>query len=84
MKGIQARLKLKGGEIEEPDTYLGADFSNMTNIDGQECWDMYSDKYCMEEVTNMESVLGNRGLRLPPKCVTPLRFVYCPEMGVMR
>ena len=56
----------------------------MTNIDGQECWDMYSDKYCMEEVTNMESVLENRVLRLPPKCVTPLRFVYCPEMGVMR
>ena len=44
MKGIQAKFKLKGYKIEEPDMYLGADFSKMTNVNGQECWDMSSDK----------------------------------------
>ena len=43
MKGIQAKLKLKRYKIEEPDMYLGADFSKMTNVNGQECWDMSSD-----------------------------------------
>ena len=35
MKRIQAMFKLKGRNIEEPDMYLGADLSKMTNIDGQ-------------------------------------------------
>ena len=53
MKGIQAKLKLKGYKIEKLDMYLGAYFSKTTNIDGQECWGISSDKYCMEAVTNV-------------------------------
>ena len=34
-KAINFKLKLKGGEIEEPDIYLGAYLSNVDNIDGQ-------------------------------------------------
>ena len=40
----------------------------MTNVDGQECWDMSSEKYCTAAVTNVESVLEKRNLRLPPNC----------------
>ena len=53
MKGIQANLKLKGDNIEEPNMYLGAELSKMTNFDGQECWDMSYDKYCTSDVTNV-------------------------------
>ena len=56
--------------------YLGADFSNMTTIDGQENWAMCYDKYCTASVANVESVLEKSGLRLPTKCVTPLRCGY--------
>ena len=45
---------------------------------------MYYDKYCMAVVTNVESVLENFGLRLPLKCVTPLRCGYYPDMDVKR
>ena len=53
MKGIQAKFKLKGDKLKEPDMYLDTYLSNMTNIDGQECWGISSDKYCMEAVTNV-------------------------------
>ena len=82
MKGIRSKLKLKGDNIEDPDMYLGADFSNITNVYDQECWDMYSENYCTAAVTNVESVLEKRGLRLPKKCVTPLRCGYHPEIDV--
>ena len=34
MKCIQAKLKLKGENIEEPDMYLGEELSKMTNVAG--------------------------------------------------
>ena len=37
MKVIQYKFKLKWDKIEEPDMYLEADFSDITNVDGQEC-----------------------------------------------
>ena len=64
--------------------YLGADLSKMTNLNGQEYWDMSSDNYCTAVVTNVEYVLENRGLRLLPKYVTPLSYGYCPDLDVTR
>ena len=43
---------------------------------------MSSDNYCNAAVTNIESVLEKRDLRLPLKCVTPLSFDYSPDMYV--
>ena len=57
MKSIQVKFKLKGGKIDKPDVYLGAQLSKITNVGGQYCWTVYSDKYCTAEVTNVESVL---------------------------
>ena len=54
----------------------------MTNVNGTECWDMSSNKYCTAAVTNVEYVFKNCGLRLTPKCVTPLSCGYRPEMDV--
>ena len=62
--------------------YLGAYLSKMNNLYGQECWDMSYDNYCMAEVTNIESVLEKRCLRLTPKCVTPMRCGYCSDIDV--
>ena len=60
--------------------YLGAELSNMTNVEGQECWDLSYKNYCTEAGTNVESVLEKHGLRLPPKCVTLRICGYCPQM----
>ena len=43
---------------------------------------MYFGKYCTAAVTNVESVLEKRGLRLPPKYITPMSFGYYPDMYV--
>ena len=54
----------------------------MNNVDGQECWVIFSDKYCTSVVTSVEYALYKRGLRLPLKCVTPLSCGHCPDMNV--
>ena len=82
MKVIQAKFELKWGKKEEPDMYLGAEFSKMTNVDGQDCWDISSDNYCTAVVTNVEYVLEKRDLRFPPKFFTPLIYGYLSEMDV--
>ena len=56
MKVIQAKFKLKGDKIDGPAISLGADLSKMTNVYGQECWAMSSDKCCTAAVTNVEYV----------------------------
>ena len=43
---------------------------------------MSSDRYCTAAVTNVESVLEKRGLRLPQKCVTLLICGYRPGIDV--
>ena len=80
MRGIQSKFKLKDDKMEEPDTYLGAELSKITNADGDTCWAMSSDKYCAAMVKNVEEALAKKGLRLPSKCVTPLSHGYKPEM----
>ena len=54
----------------------------MTNFNGQDCWAISSDKYCTAAVTNVEYVLEERGLTLPPKYVTPLRCGYSLEIDL--
>jgi hypothetical protein len=80
LKGIQSKFKLKDDKMEVPDTYLGADLSEMDNEDGDICWAMSSDKYCQALVKNVEDVLSKKGLRLPSKCFTPLKHGYKPEL----
>ena len=80
MNGIKAKFKLKGDKIEPPEMYLGATMSKMDNCDGDECWAMSSDAYCAALVKNVESALQRKGLRLPGKCITPLKHGYRPEL----
>ena len=80
MKGIQNKFKLKDDKIEEPTSYLGAQLSKMTNVEGTECWAMASDQYCDAAVNNVSEVLEKKGLRLPSKCVTPFTTGYRPEI----
>ena len=70
--------------MEESDMYLVTELSNMTKVDGQECWDIYSEKWCTASVTNVKYLLEQRALRLPPKCVISLSCGYCPEMDVTK
>ena len=43
---------------------------------------MSSDRYCHSLITNIEDVdiLAKKGLRLPSKCITPLKGGYKPEL----
>ena len=59
--------------------YLGSELFNMTNVDGQECWDMYFNKYCTAAVANVVYLLEKRGLRFPSIFFTPLRCGYCSD-----
>ena len=52
----------------------------MNNEEGNECWAMLSEAYCTSAVTNVEDNLQQKGLRLPPKCVSPLSSEYRREM----
>eukprot|EP00957_Ditylum_brightwellii_P118059 9003442-Ditylum_brightwellii.AAC.1 len=50
--------------------------SKMTNVNGIECLAFSSDQYRAAVVSNVESMLEKKGLRLPSKCVTPLLCGY--------
>ena len=54
----------------------------MTNVDGQQCRGMFSDKYGTATVTNVESLLESRGLMLIPMCVTLLICGNLPEICI--
>jgi hypothetical protein len=82
MNGISKAFTIKDDKVEEPDMYLGASLSKMTNCEGTECWAMSSDKYCEAAVANVEEALKAKGLRLPSKCLTPLANKYRPELDV--
>ena len=66
--------------MDEPDMYLGAELSKIDNVDGDECWSMSSDKYCVAFVANVEESLNKKGLKLPSKSITPLSHGYKPEL----
>jgi hypothetical protein len=81
LKQIQnSNFKLKDDKIEEPASYLGADLSKIDNKNGKPCWAISSDSYCAAFVTNTETILKAKGVRLPSKCVTPLQNGYKPEL----
>ena len=80
LERIKGKFRLKNDKMDVPDNYLGADLSRLDNEDGDLCWGMSSDRYCQSLVTNIESVLAKKGLRLPSRCITPLKGGYKPEL----
>ena len=74
MRGNQEKFKLKGYKIEEPDMHLGTEFYNTNNINVQECWAIYYEKYFSVVVTHVESVKENYGLMFP-QSMSPLSYV---------
>jgi hypothetical protein len=81
IKGIQSKFKLRDDKMEEPDMYLGASLFKMDNEQGKECWaSMSSDTYCAVMIKNVEDILTKKGLRLPSRCITPLKHGYRPEL----
>ena len=82
MEAIKTKFKLKGDKTEPPKSYLGASLSKMINEDNEECWAISSDPYCDALVTQIESVLEKKGIRLLSRCGTPLKNGYEPELDV--
>ena len=82
MNGLKAKFKLKDDKVEEPAMYLGASLTQMINDENKSCWAMSSDTYCQAAVKNVENKLLKDGLRLPPKCYTPISNEYRPEIDV--
>lgn len=79
MDSIRKTFKLKEDKAEEPDVYLGASLSKMTNGSGTECWTISSEKYVRAAVANVEGKLDKEGKRLPSRCQTPFTSGYKPE-----
>ena len=78
MKLIQSKSKLKNDNMEEPDIYLCEEFSKMDNGHGRKFSAMASYKYCVAMVKNIEETLEKKFLKLPYKCVAPLKHEYRP------
>ena len=81
MKVIQAKLKLKGDNIEEPGMYIGAYLSKMNTVDGQDCWSMSSYKYCTPAVTNVEYVFGKALFKFYAEVCYPSELWLSPRYG---
>jgi hypothetical protein len=79
MAGIQKTFKLKDDKIEKPETYLGAQLSQVV-IKGQLCWTMSSHNYVKAAVANVEAALDASGQRLPSRCSTPIQSNYRPKL----
>jgi hypothetical protein len=60
MKSIQERFKLKGDKYGPPTSYLGAQLSKMTIVNGTECWTQSSDKYIEESVKTVQEFLRSK------------------------
>ena len=80
MGHIQKNFKLKNDAIIEPDCYLGAAMTQMTNDENKNVWAMSLDECCCTAVDNVESVLAGKGLQLPSKCYKPLMANHRPEL----
>jgi hypothetical protein len=80
MKSIQQKFKLKNDTMVDPDIYLGAELSKMTNEYGDTAWAMSSTEYCDAMIKNVESIFDKQGLRLPSRATTTLRHGYKPEL----
>ena len=46
----------------------------MTNSDGQDCWGMYYEKYCMATVNNLEYVVGKTWFKVDTRVWYPSNF----------
>ena len=60
MAGIQETFKLKDDKIKKPETYLGAQLSQVV-IGGQLCWTISSHDYVKVAVANVEAALDASG-----------------------
>ena len=81
LQSLQGQFKLKGDKIEPPDIYLGAQLGT-TQVEGNEGWFMYSEKYVKSTIQNTEETLQKMGQRLPSRCKTTLAYGYRPELDV--
>jgi hypothetical protein len=80
MMSIQERFKLKGDKYGPPTSYLGAQSSKMTNVNGTQCWTQSSDKYVEESFKTVEEFLRSRNRVLPTGLQTPMRSGCKPEL----
>ena len=75
---IQAVFKFKGGKIDQPEIYLGAQLVNII-VDGEEGWYMSVEKYVRAAVDNVEHSFAKSNQRLPTCCNIPTISGYHPE-----
>jgi hypothetical protein len=80
MYAIKAAYKVKKDSIDPPTIYLGAGVEDK-EINGVTCWTMSSEKYVRAAVSNLDKELAGQGLRLRPKCPTPMTSGYRPELN---
>jgi len=83
---IAKKVTLKPGSIEEPKSYLGANISKCTILDGnnqtamKQVWTMSAQEYIKRAVEEVERELKAANEFLPKKIETPLSSGYRPEL----
>lgn len=83
---IGKQVALKPGSIGEPKTYLGANISRCTVLDGndqvrmKQVWTMSAQEYIKRAIEEVERELKFDNQFLPKKVETPLSSGYRPEL----
>ena len=63
--------EIKGGKMEPPDTYLGAQIEKKTLKDGSQAWSMSCEKYTKNAVNIVEEMLKREGYHLKTTAKDP-------------
>ena len=79
MKDIEKAFKFKKNLIESPEIYLGARLEKK-NLNGKQAWTMSSKDYIKAAISNVETQLKRRNMKLPSQAITPMTSDFVPEM----
>jgi hypothetical protein len=86
LDAIGKQVMLKPGSMEEPKSYLGANISKCTVVDGntqvpmKQVWTMFTQEYIKCAIEEVEHELKLENQFLPKKVETPLSSGYRPEL----
>jgi hypothetical protein len=83
MTSLGEVYELKGGSVQEPTLYLGANIKKVQLVNGREVWSMSSDQYVHSSIATVNELLHEEGRELRTgkrQGKTPLPHGYRQEL----
>ena len=77
-------FELKEESIGPPKIYLGGKLNKVTLANGVNAWSFSSSQYVKEAVSNVESYLNERGMKLANRARSPFTSNYRPEIDITK